>query len=154
MDTPTKLSDGSLEILKALEGYSGLAYLCQAGVATLGHGTTRGIKLGMTCTPAQAEEMLRRDVEEFENVVLKHARVPLTQRQFDALVLFVYNIGEPQFLASTALKRLNDRDYKGVPEAMSWFNKISRKIGGKRVTTVSLGLSKRRAIEGRLFSAA
>lgn len=44
-------------------------------------------------TEAEAEELLRRDVQAAENAVLRLIDVPLTDGQFDALVSFTFNLG-------------------------------------------------------------
>ena len=67
----------------------------------------------------------------------------LTQNQFDAMVSWVYNLGNGNLNASTLLKVLNSADYAGVPAQMMRWNKA----GGK----VLEGLTKRRQAEADLF---
>ena len=70
-------------------------------VWTIGYGHTGTAKEGLTITQAQADELLRADVEWAEReVLLMNAR--LTQNQFDALVSLVFNIGIGAFRRSTA----------------------------------------------------
>lgn len=65
-------------------------------VPTIGYGTTRGIKLGMTCTPQQAQQWLEDDVWSFASFInnqLDRTEHHTTQHQFDALVSWAYNVG-------------------------------------------------------------
>jgi len=48
--------------------------------------------------------------------VQKYVKVPLSQVQVDALVSFVYNVGEDAFKTSTLLRKLNNKDYRGAAE--------------------------------------
>lgn len=145
-----KLSDEGLRLIKSFEGYhtrlkdgSCTAYLCPAGVPTLGYGCTEGIKLGMVWTAEQAEEALRREIAKFENAVTKSVTVDINQNEFDALVSLAYNIGVAGFQRSSILRRLNKGDRKGAAQAFHMWNQ-----GGGRVLP---GLVSRRAREAALF---
>jgi len=41
-------------------------------------------------------------------------RSPLTQNQHDAVVSFVFSIGDPYFIGSTTLRKLNASDYSSA----------------------------------------
>lgn len=145
-----KLSDEGLRLIKSFEGYhtrlkdgSCAAYLCPAGVPTIGYGCTEGIKLGMVWTAEQAEEALRREIAKFENAVTKSVTVDINQNEFDALVSLAYNIGVAGFQRSSILRRLNKGDRKGAAQAFHMWNQ-----GGGRVLP---GLVSRRAREAALF---
>lgn len=133
-----RLPDGRIE-----------AYLCPAGVWTIGWGTTKGIRPGMIITSAQADALFLEDLKKYEDAVNRLVKVDLTQNQFDALVSFVYNLGETAFAKSTLLKRLNAGQYAGVPEQFVRWNKA--RVKGKLVPL--RGLTRRRAAEAALFSA-
>lgn len=81
---------------------------------TICYGHTKGVRPGMTATQAQCEAWLAEDLYVAERAVQRHVRVPLTQGQYDALVSFVFNVGEGQFRTSTLLRLLNQGDYKGA----------------------------------------
>ena len=83
------------------------------------------------------------DLEEYENYVNTGVSAPINQDQFDAMVSWVYNLGNGNFSSSTMLKVLNAGDYDGVPEQIKRWNKA----GGK----VLEGLVKRRQSEANLF---
>lgn len=62
---------------------------------------------GMKITKAKADQLFAKDVKWAEEAITKNVKVTLDQYEFDALVSFVYTIGEPQLLTSTLLRRLN-----------------------------------------------
>jgi len=139
-----KIGKKGLDVIKHFEGFRTQAYLCPAGVWTIGYGTTTNVKKGQTITQAKADEFLMRDVAKFEKCINNLVKVPLTQEQFDALVAFVYNIGPGNFTSSTLLSLLNQGQYHAVPAQMLRWNR-----GDGRVLA---GLTARRTSEGVLFS--
>lgn len=98
MKTGTK----GIELIKRFEGFKERAYLCPAGVWSIGYGHTSGVHEGQTCTREKAEKWLQEDLKSAEAAVsvLNTAR-PLRQDEFDALVSFVYNLGTGNFMKST-----------------------------------------------------
>lgn len=123
------------------------AYLCPAGVPTIGWGCTKGVKLGDSITVEEAEDRLRHELSYFEIRVAQLVTVKLTQYQFDALVSFAYNVGEGALERSTLLKQLNKGDYSSVPNQLLRWSKARTKSG-----FISLkGLMRRRKAEGALF---
>jgi len=144
-----KINKEGLEAIKKFEGLRLKAYRDSAGILTIfyGHTSVAGppeVWEGMTGTREEAEEVLRRDLTQYENAVDRMVRVSLTENQFSALVSFCYNIGPTAFGRSTLLKRLNAGDYDAVPrELMKW-----NKAGGKTLK----GLTNRRAAEAGLWA--
>ena len=104
-----RTSEKGLALIKHFESFKANAYICPAGVWTIGYGTTQGVRPGQRVTEAQALAMLARDLIRFEVAVKNLVKVPLTQYQFDALVCFAYNCGAGNLAASTLLKLLNAR---------------------------------------------
>ena len=106
-----QVSYNGLMLLKELEGFRKESYLDTGGVWTIGYGTTRvegkPVEAGLTCTEAQAQQWLSNDIAWAQTAVNKLVKVPLKQGMFDALVSFVYNVGEEQFRRSTLLRLLN-----------------------------------------------
>src|SRR5688572_7530927 len=121
------LSDAGLALIKQFEGLSLKAYLCPARVWTIGYGTTRGGKPEQVISEAEAEAMLRADVDRFAQGVSERIQVPVTQGQFDALVAFAYNVGLAAFGKSTLLRLLNDSKYALAAQQFARWNKA----GGK-----------------------
>ena len=118
-------------LIKEFEGFRSTAYICPAGVVTVGYGTTRingnPVELGTKITTNEAEEFLEQDLKLFENAVNQNVLVEITQNQFDALVAFVYNVGIGNFKKSTLLKKLNaGKINEAAAEFLKW-NKASGK---------------------------
>jgi lysozyme len=67
-------------------------------------------------TERQAEAIFRKDLAPRERNVAGLVKVPLSQNQFDALVLFEFNTG--RLGSSTLLRRLNTGNYASVPQQM------------------------------------
>jgi len=125
------------------------AYLCPAGVPTIGWGSTRGVAMGMVITEQQADARLVSDLATAENAIEKHVKVPLTQNQFDALVSFVFNVGVKNFQPSTLLKLLNSGKYDAAADQLQrWCHAKDPKSGKVGVLP---GLVKRRAEEKEVF---
>lgn len=106
-----KTSQNGIDLIKRHEGLRLAAYLCPAGVPTIGYGHTKGVKLGQVITEAEAEQLLQEDLKTSEREI---AGLNVNQNQFDALVSFVFNVGAGNFRSSTLLRRVrfnpDDRD--------------------------------------------
>lgn len=133
-----------LSIIKFYEGFKNKAYVCPAGVLTIGYGHTKGVTQGQTITQEQGEEFLKADLKDAERTVNNAVTADINQDQFDALVSFVFNLGAGNFTSSTLLKKINAGDFTGATaEFGKWIN-----AGGKPLE----GLKKRRQAESILFS--
>ena len=139
-----KLGERGTEILKYFEGCKLTAYQDSVGVWTIGYGHTKGVFDGMTITQEEAEQMLLTELEEYEGYIEDMVTVPLTQNQFDAIVVWIYNLGPTNFRNSTLLKELNAGNYNAAGQEITRWNKA----GGK----VLAGLVKRREAEAELFN--
>ena len=137
------LSPAGLALIKQFEGLRTRAYLCPAGVWTIGYGSTgRHVIQGLVVTAEQAEEMLRGDLLRFEEAVRRYA-LPATQGQYDALVSLAFNIGITAFARSTLLRRHRMGDHEGAAgEFQRW-----DKVRGRALP----GLARRRAAERKLY---
>jgi lysozyme len=138
-----KISENGLSLIKHFEGCELQAYKCPAGVWTIGYGHIKTAHEGKVITQQQADEMLVEEMDEYEGYINRAVKVELNQNQFDAMVSWVYNLGNGNLGASTLLKVLNMGDYAGVPAQMLRWNKA----GGK----VLEGLTRRRQAEADLF---
>ena len=134
-----------LALIKRFEGFSATEYLCSAGKRTIGYGhlLADGENYPEGITEERAEELLRDDVAEAEDAVIRLVDVPLSPNQFDALVSFVFNVGSENFRRSTLLRRLNVGDYAAVPDQLMRWVYAGRKL--------SAGLMRRREAEAELF---
>jgi len=142
-----RISTRGLDLIKIHEGFRSKAYPDPGSRDgkpwTIGYGHTKGVKKGDIITKAQAEAFLRQDVRNAESFVTKKVSVPLNQNQFDALVSFVFNVGNGAFSRSTMLRKLNAEDYKGAAQEFGRWNKNDGRVMS--------GLTKRRSAERACF---
>lgn len=129
-------ADGRAQLILR-EGVRTKAYRDSVGVWTIGVGHTSAggeprVTPGLVITKAQVDEILSRDLGQYEVAVRSAVRVSLTQGQFDALVSFCFNIGTGGFGKSTVVKRVNAGDYKGAADAMLMWNKPAEILGRRR----------------------
>jgi lysozyme len=140
-----KINAAGLALLKHHEGCKLEAYLCPAGVPTIGFGHTgSGVKLGQKISQHQADVILEHDLERFEDCVERSMKGrPLNENQFSALVSLCFNVGELNFVNSTLRKLALRGDFAGAAaEFGRWVH------GGGKVLP---GLVARRADERALF---
>jgi len=136
--------EGMNALLKKFEGCKLTAYRCPANVCTIGYGHTTAagapaVQDGMKITQQQADDILSRDLHQYEAAVTTLVHQPLNQHQFDVLVDFAYNAGIGNLKSSTLLKKVNAAQFDQVPtELLKW-----TKGGGK----VLPGLVRRRQAE-------
>lgn len=139
------ISPAGIALIKHFEGVKLKAYVCPAGVLTIGVGSTGPhVKPGMAITAAEADALLRKDLRRFEEAIDIMVHEPLEQHEYDALVSLAFNIGTSAFCTSTLLKKLNNGDKAGAESSFhDW-----RKGGGK----VLPGLVRRRKAEAEMFA--
>lgn len=135
-------------LIKHYEGCKLTAYLCPAGIWTIGYGSTAGVKPGQRITQAQADALFDKEIQKYAAGVSKYIKVTLNQNQFDALVSFAYNLGVGALQKSDLLKYVNQKDFVRAAAEFDKWNKA--KVDGK--LTVLQGLVNRRAEERKLFS--
>lgn len=141
--THRRIGPKGLALIKQYEGLALKAYVCPAGVVTVGYGSTGPhVRMGMAITHAEADALLRKDLERFERGVSAIAG-EMTPGQFSALVSFAFNLGLEALKESTLLRLHKEGDHAGATEQFGRWNKA----GGR----VLNGLTKRRAAERRLY---
>lgn len=138
-----------LTLVKQFEGFYSEAYLCPAGVWTIGYGHTRGVRQGQTITAEMAEAMLAQDMADAAEAVERLISVPLTDNQFSALASFAFNVGAGNLQESTLRRKLNAGDYGDVPVELNRWVKATDPVSGEKRTL--RGLVRRRAAEGELW---
>ena len=138
-----RINTAGLDLIKDFEGLRLNAYQDAVGVWTIGYGHTNTAYPGQRITNAQATDLLRQDVANFEDAVTRAVRVPINENQFAALVSFAYNVGSGALNSSTLLRKLNAGDTFGAAnEFLRW-----NRAGGR----VLAGLTRRREAERSLF---
>jgi lysozyme len=139
--------DIAASLCKQYEGFRSKPYLCPAGVATIGYGSTYysdGRKVTMQDPPM--DEPAASALLMYE---LQHTYLPGTLRncpilatdnkRLNAVVDFCYNLGIGRLQTSTLKRKINAQDWEGAKEELKKWNKA----GGK----VLAGLDKRRKSE-------
>jgi lysozyme len=156
---PIQVGQNGKNLFKEWEGLMTGVYLDSGGLPTIGIGhlltaserSSGKIVLNgqpLTYRDGLTEQecwgLLEQDLEGAEKAVNAAVNVRLTQNQFDALVSFVFNVGNGAFLGSTLLKVLNQAEYGQVPDQLSrWVHDHGM---------VVKGLINRRAKEAALWS--
>ena len=137
------ISEEGIELIKAFEGCKLFAYRDSVGVATIGYGHTKGVKMGQAITQQQAEQYLRADLQPCEKI-LNACGINFRQEQFDALCSWVFNLGVSNFRNSTMLKYImaGKEDTDITDQLVKWHN-----AGGVPMN----GLKRRRIAEANLF---
>ena len=66
-------------------------------------------------TEARAETIFQKDLEEHVELVKEHIKVPVSQTEFDALSVMVFNLGGPNFVAESSMLRFLDGKKEPTP---------------------------------------
>lgn len=142
--------DGT-DLIMHFEGFRAKPYLCSAGVATIGYGSTfyeDGTKVTIKDAPIaepRAAALFGNVLRDFEKQVLAFLpkAAKLSDNQFSGLMAFAYNLGPAALKQSTLLKLALAGDYAGAAEQFARWDKA----GGKALK----GLTVRRHAERALF---
>jgi len=138
------------DLCKRWEGFRASPYLCPAGIATIGFGSTyyeNGTRVSLTdesITLDRATELL---VGQLRKIYLPQVRVLCpnidTQERLAAILDFTYNLGGSALKHSTLRKRINEGRWDTAP------NELRKWVKGGGV--VLKGLALRREAEIRLL---
>jgi lysozyme len=138
-----RISAKGLDLIKEFEGLRLQAYKCPADVPTIGYGSTGPhVRMGMTITEAEAEDLLVKDLARFEKVIDEIGGTT-TQGQFDALVSLAFNVGAANVARSTLLTMHKAGDYEGAAKQFARWNRAAGRV--------LPGLTRRRAAEAKLY---
>jgi len=140
------------ELCRRFEGYRAKPYLCPAGVATIGYGSTYyADKRKVTLEDPPMDEPTARALlmVELEHTylpgVLRNCPILATdERRCNAIVDFAYNLGVGRLQTSTLKRKINAQDWAGAQEQIMLWTR-----GGGKVLP---GLVKRRLAEKFLLS--
>jgi lysozyme len=136
-------SENGKALIRHFEGLHLKAYRCGSHKWTIGYGHTSGVQKGDIISVDQAEAFLGDDLSVAESAVDVLVNVPLSQSQFDALVSFVFNVGQGRFRTSTLLSKLNSGNYEeAAEEFLRWVYAAGELLPG---------LERRRKAEKALF---
>jgi lysozyme len=155
-----KVSNKALEVIRHHEGVRTKPYQCPALLWTIGVGHVidpnharvplaerKALPIpdgwNRTITMGEVDDILKRDLANFERGVERFCPVPLTQGQFDALVSFSFNVGLGTLQRSTLRQKVLRGDMEGAAEEL-----LKYTIGGGKVLK---GLVNRRNDERAMF---
>lgn len=138
-------------LVRKWEGLELVVKPCPEGVPTGGYGHTgRDVTTGQHLTREMAESWLDADLREHAEAVKDAVKVPLTQRQLNALTSFSFNVGKGWLTGrghqqASFVKMLNAGNYDCVPGQLLRFARGAN--SGKRYD----GLYNRRVDEGLMW---
>jgi len=124
-----ELSSAGLDFIAGIEGFSPTAYNDPPGSSkwSIGYGhqikPNDGLALNSIIDRDRALELLRQDTLIAEQAVARNIHVALTQRQYDALVSFVFNIGETAFRNGTVPAKINAGNFQAAASTILLYNK-------------------------------
>lgn len=127
------------------EGCKLRAYICPAGVLTIGYGHTAGVGPNDEITQAEAEKMLREDIAGVQHALAPYVNVRVSRGQFVALVSLAFNVGVGYVTTKCPklMRALNAEDWD---ECAHQFLDVT-KAGSRELE----GLVRRRKAEAALF---
>jgi lysozyme len=89
-----EVSPAGIDLLKKFEGLRTAPYICPGGTLTVGFGQTIPTEKGYSISKSEAEVLLHKSLfKTYIPDIKRLVKVPLSQREFDALVSLDYNIG-------------------------------------------------------------
>jgi len=146
-----QISPEGIAFLEEKEGFRGDAYYDVAGVLTIGYGhSTRAPSIeqypvyeGQHITEEEGEEILRADLKPTEAAVNSAVTRDITQKQYDALVSFTFNVGTGAFKSSDVLSYTNAGNYQAAADELLQYVYA----GGRLID----GLRKRREEERAMY---
>ncbi len=127
------------------EGCRLTAYVCPAGIWTIGIGHTGDVKAGDTVTPDEAAQLFDDDCRAVIQQLATYVNVPVTEGQFIALLSLAFNVGAGYVVHNCPrlMRALNAGDVEACAHEFLDINRA----GGK----VLAGLTERRRAEAKLF---
>jgi len=139
------------ELCRRFEGYRGKPYLCPAGIATIGYGSTHYAdqrKVTLDDPPideptARALLMVELEHTYLPGVIRNCPGLLADERKCNAVVDFAYNLGVGRLQTSTLKRKINANDWDGAKEQLMLWTR-----GGGKVLP---GLLKRRTAECALL---
>lgn len=145
-----------VQFISSFEGFRASPYYDIAGVPTIGYGATYyqdGRKVTMKDAPITNEcalDLKEFHIEETEKVVRKYVKSNINQNQFDALVSWVYNLGEGNLKTSTLLKKINVNPNDPTIEK-NWVQWNKARNTKTNKLEISNGLTRRRNEEVTIY---
>lgn len=139
-----KTGEQGIDLIKEFEELRLEAYLCPAGIWTIGYGHTGAdVHKGLKISQAEADKLLVRDLAVAE-LAVDRLGATLRQNQFDALVSLAFNIGAHAFTNSTVARLVKQNpDHDRIADVFKMWNKSKGRV--------LAGLVRRRQREAELY---
>jgi len=151
-----KFSKNGKSLLTKMEGFKSKSYLDSGGNLTIGYGhKIKPTEKFDVISEEIALQIMLQDISPIEAFLNRY--IPkLTQNKFDALVLFIYNIGEIAFLNSSVFADIKEKKFEEAMISWQKWSHITRYEKNKEGEVIkklipSQDLIKRRAQEVILF---
>lgn len=141
-----QVGESGKKLFQEWEGLELNEYLDSGGAPTIGVGhlmtrsermsgkimiNGKGVVYRNGLTVQQCWDLLDQDLDFAEASVNSMVKVSLNQNQFDALVSFIFNVGESAFRNSTLLKVLNAGHFDQVPTQLRrWIRDNGKVVKG------------------------
>ena len=149
--SPSKISDGTIALVKEFEGFRAAAYLDTDGTPVIGYGQSRikgrRVRLGDYISYPVADASLKAELKTIQQEILSVVKVELNSNQLGAVSSLAFNTGVHAIKRSTLVRKLNQQDYDGAANEFLRWNKAN--VGGRLVRLP--GLTRRRHQERQLF---
>lgn len=131
------VQQSTIDLVASFEGLILHPYQDTGGKWTIGYGATyiNGVPVSAMTPPitlAQADDLLKQQIQYYADMVNHYVGVSLSQHHFDALVSLCYNIGAGNFSNSTVCKDVNAKNMQGAADAFLLWDKV------KGVTSIAL----------------
>lgn len=142
-----QLGARGLALIKSFEKLVLVGYADEGGVPTAGWGHTGpDVAIGGVYTADQAEAWIVADTASAVAAVNHSLTAPVTQNQFDAMVVFAYNVGDNAEAHSTLVKLINAGHVQAAADEFPKWDHVRGQV--------SPGLLRRDLAERDLFLAA
>ena len=144
-----KTSIEGIALIKHFEELSLVPYHDPAGLPTIGRGHLLSREVGANLrqwapiTPAEADRLFDLDIALAEHYVQSLIIIPLSGRQFSALVSFVFNVGPGALRRSTLRRIINMGALEAAPKQLRrWVWASGKRLDGliwRREAEIALG---------------
>lgn len=133
------------------EGTKYYAYRDLAGIPTVCQGHTgNGITFGRKYSSAECSAFLRTDLIKHSNGVLECINTPLKENEFNAFVLFAFNVGVSGACNSRAFSQFNAGNTEAACKALAYSSQGKPVWSYVNGTEFSRGLHNRRLYEMKM----
>lgn len=138
-----RLSSTGLDLIKSRTGLNLKACQDTPGIWFIGYGHYGDVHEGMEITEAEAQAKLEYEIGRYEKLLAETLQVSVSQGQWDALILLVFDKGIARIRGSSLVRFVNAGEFdKAAAEFSRWIEVAGRP---------NMHMIKRREAERRLF---